>query len=165
MQATEERRWYLVQCKPRQEFRALEHLQQQGFECLLPMHQIERLRNGQWRCLKEPLFPGYLFIELDTLRHNWMPIRSTRGVSQVVRFGTNPLSVPPSLINRLRHHSPPTEHELKPGDKVTVGGSNGDGMEAIFLSKDGTNRVLLLLKILQREVRISVPTDRLVKTN
>ncbi|MCP1647234.1 transcription/translation regulatory transformer protein RfaH [Pseudomonas nitroreducens] len=165
MQATNEKRWYLVQCKPRQDFRALEHLQHQGYECLLPTRQIERLRNGQWNHQEEPLFPGYLFIELDTLQDNWMPIRSTRGVSQIVRFGSIPLPVPNHIISGLRYRDQPLEQELQPGDKVIVDWSGTKGMEAIFLAKDGTERVLLLLNVLQREVQVSVSTRNFVKAS
>lgn len=165
MQSTTEKHWYLVQCKPRQDFRALEHLQHQGYECLLPTHQIERLRNGQWDRQEEPLFPGYLFIELDTMQDNWMPIRSTRGVSQIVRFGPNPLPVPNQIVSCLRfRHQPPTR-ELQPGDKVLVDWSGTQGIEAIFLQKDGAERVLLLMNILQREVQVSVSIRSFIKAS
>lgn len=124
MQSKAEKRWYLVQCKPKQDFRALEHLQHQGYECLLPTHQIERLRNGQWVRQEEALFPGYLFIELDTSRDNWMPIRSTRGVNQIVRFGPNPLPVSSNIIDRLRYQEIPRKQELQPGDKVFINGQS-----------------------------------------
>ncbi|WP_083196060.1 transcription/translation regulatory transformer protein RfaH [Pseudomonas sp. AU12215] len=156
MQATNEKRWYLVQCKPKQDFRALEHLQHQGYECLLPIHQIERLRKGRWTHQQEPLFPGYIFIELDTFQDNWMPIRSTRGVNQIVRFGANPLPVPISIITRLRDRSELIEHELQPGDRVIIDQAGSQGLEAVFLTKDGTERVILLMNILQREVKVTV---------
>ncbi|WP_236198434.1 transcription/translation regulatory transformer protein RfaH [Pseudomonas pseudonitroreducens] len=165
MQATTEKRWYLVQCKPRQDLRALENLQYQGYECFLPTQQIERLRNGQWNHQKEPLFPGYLFIELDTSQDNWMPIRSTRGVSQIVRFGANPLPVSNHIISYLRLHAPSEDHEFQPGDKVILDWSGTSGIEAIFLAKDGTERVLLLLTLLQRVVQVSVSTNNLVKAS
>ncbi|QIE86437.1 MULTISPECIES: transcription/translation regulatory transformer protein RfaH [Pseudomonas] len=164
MQSKAEKRWYLVQCKPKQDFRALEHLQHQGYECLLPTHQIERLRNGQWVRQEEALFPGYLFIELDTSRDNWMPIRSTRGVNQIVRFGPNPLPVSSNIIDRLRYQEIPRKQELQPGDKVFIKWSVSNGIEAIFLAKDGTERVLLLLKLLQREFQISVPLNKVDRT-
>lgn len=154
-----------MQCKPKQDFRALENLQYQGYECLLPIHEIERLRNGQWLRQEEPLFPGYLFIELDTLQDNWMPIRSTRGVSQIVRFGANPLPVPVEVIDHLRHKKTQLDHELLPGEKVLVDWSGTSGIEAIFLAKDGTERVLLLLNLLQREVQVSVPTNDVIKAD
>ncbi|WP_440468566.1 transcription/translation regulatory transformer protein RfaH [Pseudomonas sp. YH-1] len=163
MSTTTEKRWYLVQCKPKQDIRALENLRRQGYECLLPLHKLERLQKGQWKTHEEPLFPGYLFIELDTLLDNWMPIRSTRGVSQIVRFGTHPLSVPLNIIERLRNTSPTVEAELLPGDKIIVEWGQLHGLEAIFINKDGNERVLILLNILQREVKVTVPVSGLVR--
>lgn len=163
MSTTTEKRWYLVQCKPKQDMRALENLQRQGYECLLPLHKLERLQKGQWKTHEEPLFPGYLFIELDTLLDNWMPIRSTRGVSQIVRFGTHPLSVPPNIIERLRNNTPAVDPAFIPGDKVIVEWGGVHGLEAIFITKDGNERVLILLNILQREVKVTVPVNGLVR--
>ncbi|MFS2122319.1 transcription/translation regulatory transformer protein RfaH [Pseudomonas sp. Pseusp97] len=163
MNSTTEKRWFLVQCKPKQDFRALENLQRQGYECLLPLHKVERLQKGQWQALEEPLFPGYLFIELDTLLDNWMPIRSTRGVSQIVRFGEAPLPVANSVIDYLRQRNTPPAQELKPGDKVIINWEGTNGIEAIYLAKDGTQRVILLLKLLQREVQITSPIQGLMR--
>ncbi|MED5610865.1 transcription/translation regulatory transformer protein RfaH [Pseudomonas sp. JH-2] len=155
------KRWYLVQCKPRQAPRALEHLERQGYECLLPMHQIERLHKGQLQQLSEPLFPGYLFIHLDKVDDNWLPIRSTRGVSRIVSFGGHPTSVPKIVISQLANRQAPMLPALSQGDQVLIDDPNLQQLEAIFLSKDGNSRVLLLLNLLQREITISFPIDRL----
>lgn len=161
MNSTTERRWYLVQCKPKQDLRAFENLQRQGYECLLPLHKVEYLQKGQWQVKEEPLFPGYLFIELDTLQDNWMPIRSTRGVSQIVRFGAEPLPVSGEIIEQLQYRAIVPDQTFKTGDKVIIKLAGVSGLEAIFLAKDGTERVLLLLNILQREIRISASTHGL----
>lgn len=162
MQSLTEKRWYLIQCKPRQDFRALEHLQSQDYECFLPKHQIERLRNGEWTHQTEPLFPGYIFIKLDTVQDNWMPIRSTRGVRQIVRFGAAPLPVSSSIIFQLKNRPSPLNHELQAGDKVILDWSGTSGIEAIFLAKNGTERVTLLLKLLHREVQVIAHTKDLI---
>ncbi|MBD9503582.1 transcription/translation regulatory transformer protein RfaH [Pseudomonas sp. BGr12] len=165
MDAKPDKRWYLVQCKPRQDFRALEHLQSQDYNCVLPKHRVEYLRKGQWQVQEEPLFPGYLFIELDTLHDNWMPIRSTRGVSHIVRFGTKPLAVPERVVERLRHIDKASESSIQEGDKVQILWGDEHWLEAIFLARDGTDRVLLLLKLLQQEFQISVPTRAITKAS
>lgn len=165
MQTIAEKRWYLVQCKPKQDFRALNHLENQQYECVLPTRQIERLRNGQWIRQDEPLFPGYLFIELDTLQDNWMPIRSTRGVSHIVRFGNNPLPVPAHVIESIRSQRNYLKIDIAPGDKVKIDSFGSNGLAAIFLEKDGSERVLLLLNILQRELQISVPNKLIERVN
>ncbi len=52
----------------------------------------------------EPLFPRYLFIRLGQghADQSWDPIRSTKGVSQLVRFGVSPAKVHDDLIDQLR---------------------------------------------------------------
>lgn len=71
--------WYLLKTKVREEERAKAHMDNQGFEVYCPMIK----EKGK----SVPLFAGYLFIRLDAkdlpLYHK---IRSTRGVSEFVRF-------------------------------------------------------------------------------
>jgi hypothetical protein len=54
---TTQRRWYVVQCKPRQDCRALEHLARQGFHCCIPALHVEKLQHGRVIEVEEPLFP------------------------------------------------------------------------------------------------------------
>src|ERR1700722_13245752 len=86
-------RWYLVQCRARQENRAQEHLERQGFDCYRPLYESECIRRGRKQSETVGLFPGYLFIRLDHTNDNWAPIRSTRGVVQIVRFNNYPLPI------------------------------------------------------------------------
>ena len=79
--------WYAVQAKPRQENTAEENLRRQGFDTYLPKIQLRRRRRDKWTKVVEPLFPRYLFIHLEPGVDNWAPLRSTLGVSTVVRFG------------------------------------------------------------------------------
>ncbi|UUC48961.1 transcription/translation regulatory transformer protein RfaH [Pseudomonas citronellolis] len=151
------KQWYLIQCKPRQDMRALENLERQGYRCLLPMHQIERLQKGKLQQISEPLFPGYLFIQLDRLEDNWLPIRSTRGVTQVVNFGGRPTSVPSTVIDKLLYAEPLAKPLLVAGDRVRLHDPNFQEIEAIFMERNGDERVLLLLKLLQREIVVKVP--------
>lgn len=154
------KRWYLLQCKPRQASRALEHLERQGYQCLLPRHHIERLYKGQKQQITEPLFPGYLFIHLDRAEDNWLPIRSTRGVSQIISFGGYPTPVPDSVVRELQQPRASLP-ALVSGDQVSIRDPSLQQLNAIFLEEDGAGRVLLLLKILQRDVVIRVPFNKL----
>ncbi|MCY1287562.1 Transcription antitermination protein RfaH [compost metagenome] len=155
-------RWYLIQCKPKQDARAQEHLHRQAFTCFRPTHCVTRLRAGRKQQQVESLFPGYLFIQLDQVKDNWHPIRSTRGVSQLVCFGEQPAAIADELIERLkqRQDSPqPPEPSLSAGDRIRIKSGNLKELEAIFLAKDGTERVLILLQLLQRQHTLSVPLD------
>ncbi len=149
--------WYLVHCKPRQDVRALENLERQAFECLLPTRRVERVQLGHKREVRESLFPSYLFIRLN-VQDNWLPVCSTLGVNRIVRFGEYPLPVSDELIThiRLRMQAPPvTEPYLKPGERVVITQGSFAHVEAIFVSDDGEERVMLLLSILSREHQLS----------
>ena len=44
---------------------------------------------------------GNLFVKIDVRSQDWTTIKSTRGVSHIVRFGNILAEVPPDLINKL----------------------------------------------------------------
>ncbi|MCP3673942.1 MAG: transcriptional activator RfaH, partial [Gammaproteobacteria bacterium] len=79
--------WYLLQCKPREETRASENLENQGFTTFLPEISIAKKTKVGFTETEAPLFPGYLFIKLNNEVDNCAPIRSTRGVNKLVSFG------------------------------------------------------------------------------
>jgi transcriptional antiterminator RfaH len=161
-------RWYLVHCKARQEQRALEHLQRQGFECYFPLYEKERLRRDRRERVWEGLFPGYVFIQLDSIHDNWLPIRSTRGVIQIVRFNNYPLPVADALIEQLQRsieRRPLREPYLKSGERVVISVGCFSGVEAIFVASDGDERVMLLLSILQSDQTLSFPVGGVRKLN
>jgi hypothetical protein len=70
-------RWYLIQCRARQDKRALDNLQRQGFECYRPVYETERIRRGRKHLTSAALFPGFLFIRLDALGSIFRPCRNT----------------------------------------------------------------------------------------
>jgi transcriptional antiterminator RfaH len=159
--------WYLLQCKPRQDARAVENLLRQGYACYRPLLQREKLVAGRVHKVEESLFPGYLFIRLDA-QDNWAPLRSTRGVSRLVVFSGYPLPVPAGLIEQLRQRSQqiaaePAVPVLKAGDKVRIADGPFAELEAIFHSMDGLQRAVLLLNMLNRQQKIHLPLGSLVK--
>lgn len=157
--------WYLLQCKPQQGFRAELHLQNQGFHCFHPVVTVERLRRQQRVQLVEPLFPGYLFIQLGGA-DSWAPVRSTRGVSRMVAFNGNPLPVPDGVIGQIRRRTmanQPVLPVLQPGDAVQISDGAFAGVDAIFQCFDGAQRAVILLQLLQRQQTMSVPVSVLRK--
>lgn len=146
--------WFLVHCKPRQDERALENLERQGFYCYYPRRFVEKLRDGRRSTVTEPLFPGYVFIRLNRVSDNWHPIYSTRGVHQIVRFNQQPLPVREQIIEQIRCRlagQARPEPYFKPGDRVQITHGPFSQLEAVFLTNDGTERVVVLLSMLQHE--------------
>lgn len=156
--------WYLVQCKVRQEERAEENLTRQGYPCLRPTFLRNKTVRGKLQTITESLFPGYLFIQLAN-GANWGPLRSTRGVLRVVSFGGTPLPIDEAVISQLqlRAEQPAVASELAPGQVVRIVDGPFAELEAIFLSMDGDERVVLLLNFLQREQKVRFPLAGIVK--
>lgn len=160
--------WYTIHAKARQEHLAFEHLVRQGYSAYLPLIRLHRRRRGAWQQVTEPLFPGYLFVRLDPERNNTAPIRSTRGVVGLVRFGGTLRPVPEGLVEHLlATQAEPDgaisqEHLFQAGDRVEIVSGPLAGLQAIFLAPTGQERAQLLLNLLGRETRVVLSKDHLV---
>ncbi len=157
--------WYVVHTKPRQEARALENLQNQGFHCFLPTMQVQKLRQQRVQTVTEPMFSRYLFIELDHQTQNWGPIRSTLGVSKLVSFGPQPAKVPPEFITFLKEAPPETlERMFTPGDHVQVASGPLQGLAGKYIAHDGETRAFVLVELLgqPQKLRMAVESLRVI---
>jgi len=117
-------KWHLIQTKVREEFRALENLQNQGFEVFYLLVRLKK-RQHAIKLATEPLFSRYLFIRLSDVTSNWFPIRSTRGVAQLLKFGrsADPVVIPDVIVDCLRQRCAKEEplHQLfHPGDLLEI---------------------------------------------
>ncbi len=158
--------WYAVCCKPRQEAVAEENLLRQGFRVYLPRIRIRQRRRGQWLDAIEVLFPRYIFIRIDPLRHSTATIRSTRGAVGLVRFGGQPAVVPDAVMDALREREDAASglHEDKrplfsAGEAIKLVDGPLAGMEGVFTQKDGDQRVIVLLELLGKANKVAVSRD------
>ncbi len=156
--------WFAVYSKPRQEAVALAQLENQGFECFLPMAKNPYQRaKSQRRKPAEPLFPRYLFLHAIPEVQNLATVRSTRGVVSLVRSGTALVTMPARIIQALKARRDPATGlialdaaPLAPGDKVQVFDGPLAGAEGILQERCGATRSLLLMNILGRETTLEV---------
>ena len=157
--------WYLIHTKPRQEELAKEHLERQNYSVYLPMAVVRRKRRGKSVRVVEAMFLRYLFIYLSDETDDWGPIRSTIGVSSLIRFGIEPAKIPQTLIDALiaRENSEGI-HELpvkdfEQGQEVVISEGPFEGYEALFATHESKERVSLLLKIAGKTVKIQIKQD------
>lgn len=159
--------WYLVHTKPRQEQRALDNLQRQGYPCFLPMVPVERVRNGRVQVEQQALFPRYLFIRLGSGRDAlaWAPVRSTLGVTRLVTFGHQPARVPSGLVEQLQRQvaelCAAPQPLFQPGQAVRITHGPFAGLECVYQMPDGNQRALVLLTLMQRPVTVAVPVQHI----
>ena len=150
--------WILVYTKAKQERRANDNLLNQGFKTFLPL--ISSSNRNQKSKLLKPVFPRYLFVQVDLMSENWISIRSSYGVSGIVMFGEEFTSIPPEIINSLKDRLNAEDIyeervqviDYKKGDKLTIKQGKLAGIDAIFLSKKSKDRVRLLLSLLNTKI-------------
>lgn len=155
--------WYLVQSKPRQEARAEENLRSQFFSCYCPQHSVEKIRHGKRVVIQQPLFPGYLFINLCKLNDSWHSIRSTRGVLRLVTFANQPLPVDDQIVSDLQARLAGTGNKslFQEGDRVSIIDGPFKDLDAVFSKTDGEERAIILLSVLHRQHQLKMPLQAL----
>lgn len=162
--------WFLVQCRPGQNDRARENLENQQYHCFDPHIDVERLRAGRRECRHEPMFPGYLFIHLALCGESWHSIRSTRGVRRLVHFGNDPARVPDDVVNELLHRTTTDAEQaetlpaLKKGDRLHIKKGPFADFEGMFERYDGEERVIVLFDMLHKQHRLTLGVGDIEKT-
>lgn len=146
--------WYLIKTKPQQEAIATQNLTNQNFNVFFPKAVINNKTT--------PLFPSYLFIELDDKIQNWTPIRSTKGVSNFVRFGLSFAKVPNQIINLIKTQQQQTIEKMinicshHKGDYLEIQTGAFKGQQAIFQNYNSSDRVTVLLKLIGQQQAITL---------
>lgn len=156
-----------MQTKPRKESLATDNLQRQGFTTYCPHTMQAKHRRHCWQKVIEPLFPRYLFVQLNVGVDNFASIRSTLGVIGLVRFGNQPAVMPESAIEAIQQHEQAivdncAEHpRWTKGDLVEILDGPFAGLRGIFQRKEGIERVSLLLDILGQQNRFTININSL----
>jgi transcriptional antiterminator RfaH len=162
-QAESDHFWYAIYTKPRQEQRALDNLSNQGYHCFLPTITVDKVKKNAVVAVQQPLFGRYLFIELSASTSNWMPIRSTKGVSNMVSFANKPARVPSDLIKALKTAPILVQHRFEPQQLLTIQSGAFAGLPAVFqrlvTAPDGESRALVLVELLHKQHTLSLPVN------
>ena len=163
--------WYLIFSKSKEERLAREHLERQGYLIYLPLVMGRIRQHGRTKKSIQPMFPRYLFINLSDQTDDWGPIRSTIGVSNLVRFGMNPAKVPENLIEKLKENESGKgfyelpQGEYQPGDNLIIVDGPFEGYEATLFSQNAQNRVLVLLKIAEKHIKVLLDQSLIEKSS
>ena len=163
--------WLVVHTQARREEEAADNLRRQGFPVLYPRLRQRKRRGTRWQWVTGPLFPRYLFIDVEYGAQSTASVRSTRGVVDLVRFGHELVPVDASVIAYLQsHQDPELAAELnenwphKPGDRVEITAGPFAGLSGIYQVENDAERVTLLIELLGRQSRVVVARDSLGDT-
>ncbi|MGC8121088.1 transcription/translation regulatory transformer protein RfaH [Marinobacter sp. VGCF2001] len=153
--------WYALQHKPAQGDRAVQHLQNQDIACFYPKIEVEKIKAGKRTKKLEPLFPGYVFVNLQPTNPMWAKLRSTRGVLRIVSFANRPAPIDDEVIAHIKAGLDKVAEQggIKPGQPVELDEGPFKGINAIFQAYDGEERAIVLVTFMQTRQRVTVPVS------
>jgi transcriptional antiterminator RfaH len=153
--------WYVVQTHVHAEKKAEAHLIRQGYSIYLPRYLKRRRHARRVEMVAAPLFPRYLFVNIDRATQRWRSILSTVGVTQLVRHGDEPAAVPAGIVDGLRGREDDggfikldQRPSFAPGAKVRVVEGVFSDCLGLFEGMADRDRVAILLDLLGRKVRV-----------
>jgi transcriptional antiterminator RfaH len=157
--------WYCLRTQPKHEHIAAAHLRSNlGLEVVLPRIRYKRVSERGPTWLVEAMFPSYFFVRFHLSSH-LRQVQYTRGVREVVHFGSHWPTVSDPVIDELRARIGPDETILiadtyKPGDLVRIAAGPLLGLTAVVTRLlPGPKRVAVLLSFLGQERNAELPSE------
>ena len=152
------RQWLAVYTLPRHEKQVSRQLEERAVETFLPLYDtVRRWKTGPTR-VSLPLFPGYLFVNVDTREKR--KVVEVPSVLKIIgnRFG--PAVLEETEINRLRHTvetglAQPHPY-LSVGKRVRVVQGALAGLEGILVRKRGHLKVVISVTLIMQSVSVEV---------
>lgn len=160
------KRWFAVQTQPMAEERAVRHLRMQAFQVFYPRIGKTRRHARRVETVEAPLFPRYLFVEMDMAAQRWRAINGTTGVIGLVGTGGLPTVVPDGVMVALRGRCDEAgllrkaeDPPFQPGQAVQV--TDGPLTEQLgrFHALSDRDRVVVLMELMGRPVLVAVPRE------
>ena len=166
-----ELRWYLVQCKPNAAQIAVRNLENQSFGTFLPLQEITQRKGNIFQRQIRPLFPGYLFVQIDPDQGPWRQVNSTRGVARLVRLGAEPSVLPNEIVEALmarcdkqsvlRQTIETQSGQLHTGNQARVTQGPFSGFIATISDIEPNNRINILIEIMGQTTNVAIDAGAL----
>ena len=143
--------WYVLYTKPRHEKKLAERLQSEGWTVYCPLTTTTKQWSDRKKVVKEPLFKGYLFIQVeDQLRDE---VFNYTGAVRYLFWLRRPAIVLESEIRTIQkwlgqyNHSDIDITHILPGDFVRITSGPFSGEQAVLLDKTNQKAVVQLKEL------------------
>jgi transcription antitermination factor NusG len=152
--------WYAIQTYPQNEKKVVAELQLKGIPTFLPLKMERHQWSDRRKLIEVPVFPCYAFVQgVASAAFRQAVARTPR---MIRLLGTNePVPVPDAEIDSLRilvssnaTFSPCAF--LKAGQRIRIRGGCMDGLEGVFVSRDGEDKLVVSVSLIQRSLTLNL---------
>jgi transcription termination/antitermination protein NusG len=162
--STDGRHWRVFYTRPRAEKQVRERLEAAGHEVFLPLREVLRQWSDRKKKVREPLFPGYLFVLVD--ERGRLDVLQDEAVVRCVAFGGQPALVTKEEITHLQALQAAPERleavalEAFPVDsEVIVTNGPLKGVRAHVSAHPKPLYLTVVVPSIRQAVRVQVPSD------
>ncbi|EPS0228552.1 transcription termination/antitermination NusG family protein [Salmonella enterica subsp. enterica serovar Chester] len=145
--------WYLMSFSSNRFNHVLKFLADKNINYCCPMVACYYQRPDKVNAFRKrlsPVFPGYVFVELDLTDNKLLTFSQCRYIQRLIAFGGEPVTVPQKVIDELSNR---TFEECKcerGSPPVTVFRNTDDTWSDILAIRDPDARISKLLKYLEQ---------------
>ena len=167
MDDIESLRWYAVYVRSRYEKKVHQLLLEQKVVSFLPLLETWRQWSDRKKKISEPLFRGYLFVNLDIHKEN-IKVLDTDGVVKFVGIGRKPSVISEKDIDWLKKlvREPDavnrTVSSLPAGQKVRVLAGPFKDLEGVVVKQGREMRLVVFFESIMQGVEVSIYPDLLL---
>jgi transcription antitermination factor NusG len=154
--------WYAIQVKRNHERLTATHLEHRNYETFLPLYKSRRRWSDRIKELDLPLFPGYLFCQMDPARR--LSVLTSPGVVRVVGVGKTPVPVADQEIASIRAivesklQTNPCAY-LQIGEQVRIGYGPLRGLSGILQAIENEHHLVVGVTLLKRAVSVRIQEE------
>jgi transcription antitermination factor NusG len=165
MQQVNAPRWYVVQTLSRNEAMVESALRQKDREVYLPRIKVPSRRRDRKLFLRQPMFPGYLFVHIKLDPWTYLDIRKTKGVVKILGrqggFEPIPDEILDSIMVMEKSGLPLiTCPPLKRGMRVYITSGILAGAQGIIQKRlEKKHRLVVSVELFRRAVAVELDED------
>ena len=143
--------WYVLYTKSKNEKKVAERLTAAGYNVYCPLHKVKRQWSDRVKIIEEPLFKGYLFIQVED--HKRDEVFSFPGTVRYLFWLRRPAVVRDAEIKTIQKWFGEYAHEdidisdILPGDYVRITSGPFTGEQAVLLDKTNKKAVVQLKEL------------------
>lgn len=163
----QEKQWYAVYVKSRNEKKVFGRLIEQEVETYLPLLKTLRQWSDRKKMVEVPLFSSYIFV--NTTPKHFNKILTVEGIVNFVKFEGKPAPIPNNQIENLKlllfsgekFEISPDEFDI--GENVEVFKGSLKGFKGTFVNYHGKKYAMLRIDAVNRSLIIKISPSCLKK--
>ncbi len=159
--------WNLIYTRPKQEQKVAKRLCDLGIEFYLPLTNSLRQWHDRKKNIKSPLFPSYIFVNLNN-KQDVFSCLGIEGCVCFVRMDKQIANISNSIINDIKivveksNSFEVTSDRFLPGKKLTIQKGSLVGLNCEIISWSSNIKALVRMQLLNRNILVELPIDSLL---